>query len=70
MMHTKVCAVSAYTDMNGTDHGYAVWSSSANLDGVTTKGYNGNNKVQTGTIVSDHEALYQTAHNYLQLLAQ
>lgn len=70
MMHTKVCAVSHYTDMNGIDHANAVWSSSTNLDGVTDKGYNGNNKVQTGTIVSDHAALYQTAHNYLQLLGQ
>ena len=70
MMHTKICAVSNYTDMNGKDHGNAVWSSSANLDGVTTEGYNGNNNVQTGTIVSDHKSLYQTARNYLRLLGK
>ncbi|MBO4289354.1 MAG: hypothetical protein J5865_04550, partial [Lachnospiraceae bacterium] len=70
MMHTKICAVSNYTDMNGTDHANAVWSSSANLDGITESGYNGNNKVQTGTIVTNHKSLYQTARNYLRLLGQ
>ena len=70
MMHTKICAVSNYTDMNGTDHEYAVWSSSANIDGVTAEGCNGNNKVQTGSIVSGHRELYEVSRNYLRLISQ
>lgn len=53
MMHTKACAVSAYTDMDGVDHHYAVWTSSANLDGVNANATNGNDKLQTGSIVWD-----------------
>ena len=68
MMHTKLCAVSAYTDMNGTDHRWAVWTSSANLDGVNNNGTNGNNKVQTGSIVSGHADLYRVSVNYLRLM--
>ena len=70
MMHTKLCAVSNYTDMNGVDHANAVWSSSANLDGITPEGYNGNNNIQTGSLVSDHAKLYQVSHNYLTLMKQ
>lgn len=70
MMHTKMCAVSHYRDMNGTDHEYAVWTSSANLDGITSKGYNGNWKLQTGSIVAGHEYIYRVAVNYLALVAE
>ncbi len=69
MMHTKLCAVSHYLDMNGVEHRDAVWTSSTNLDGITAKGYNANYKVQTATIVSDHADLYRTSVNYLRLLA-
>ena len=70
MMHNKMCAVSHYLDMNGVVHKNAVWSSSTNLDGINAAGQNGNWKQQTATIVSDHEALYKTAVNYLRLIPQ
>ncbi len=70
MMHNKMCAVSHYLDMNGVVHKNAVWSSSTNLDGINASGQNANWKQQTATIVSDHEALYKTAVNYLRLIPQ
>ena len=70
MMHNKMCAVSHYLDMNGVEHRNAVFSSSANLDGISSKGYNGNWKLQTATIVSDHADIYRVAMNYLNLLAE
>ena len=70
MMHNKMCTVSHYLDMNGVVHKNAVFSSSANLDGINSKGYNGNWKLQTGTIVSDHEEIYRIAYNYMMLLVE
>ncbi len=70
MMHTKLCAVSHYLDMNGVAHKNAVWTSSANLDGINSKGKNANTRLQTGTIVTNHEAIYRTSVNYLRLMAQ
>lgn len=70
MMHTKLCAVSHYLDMNGVEHKNAVFTSSANLDGITSGAYNGNWKLQTATIVSDHEYIYQVSVNYLNLIAE
>lgn len=68
MMHVKLCAVSHYLDMNGEVHKNAVWTSSSNLDGIQTKGYNANWKLQTATIISDHEQIYNVAVNYLRLM--
>ena len=68
MMHTKLCAVSHYLDMNGVVHKNAVWTSSSNLDGIYGGGYNANWKLQTATIISDHEAIYQISVNYLRLM--
>lgn len=70
MMHTKLCAVSDYIDMNGVEHKNAVWSSSSNLDGIKDDGRNGNSKMQTATIVSDHEKIYRASANYLRLVAE
>lgn len=70
MMHTKMCAVSHYLDMNGVAHKNAVFSSSSNLDGITNKGYNGNYNLQTSTIISDHEAIYRVTKNYLALISE
>jgi len=70
MMHTKLCAVSHYLDMNGEVHRNAVFSSSANLDGIYGSGKNANWKLQTATIVSDHEEIYRTSVNYLRLVAK
>ena len=68
MMHTKLCAVSHYLDMNGVAHKNAVYTSSANLDGINKKGYNGNWALQTATIISDHEEIYNVSVNYLRLI--
>lgn len=68
MMHTKLCAVSHYIDMNGEIHKNAVWTSSSNLDGIKDAGYNANWKLQTATIVSDHEDIYRISVNYLRLM--
>lgn len=68
MMHTKLCAVSHYLDMNGEVHRNAVWTSSSNLDGIYAAGYNANWKLQTATIISDHEYIYRVSVNYLRLM--
>ena len=70
MMHTKLCAVSHYLDKDGVAHKNAVFTSSANLDGINSKGYNGNWALQTATIISDHEGIYNASVNYLRLMAQ
>ena len=57
-------------DMNGVEHKNAVWSSSSNLDGIKDNGNNGNSKMQTATIVSDHEKIYRASANYLRLIAE
>jgi len=68
MMHTKLCAVSHYIDMNGNIHKNAVWTSSSNLDGIYGAGYNANWKLQTATIISDHEDIYRISVNYLRMM--
>lgn len=68
MMHVKVCAVSHYLDMNGKAHSGGVWSSSTNLDGIKDTAVNGNSKLQTATIVSDHAKIYQISRNYIRLM--
>lgn len=70
MMHTKLCAVSHYLDMNGVAHENAVFTSSSNLDGITGQGYNGNYNLQTSTIISDHAEIYRISKNYLDLIAE
>ena len=69
MMHTKMCAVSDYLDMNGVAHQNAVWTSSSNLDGILASGANANNNIQTSTIITNHAELYRVASNYLRLIA-
>lgn len=69
MMHTKMCTVSHYLDMNGKPHEKAVWSSSSNLDGVKSDGRNANWKQQTATIVTNHDELYRISTNYLRLIS-
>ncbi len=68
MMHVKVCAVSHYLDMNGKAHKGGVWSSSTNLDGIKDTAVNGNSKLQTATIISDHAKIYQISANYIRLM--
>ncbi|MBR5271580.1 MAG: hypothetical protein IKV64_05275, partial [Clostridia bacterium] len=70
MMHLKMATASHYLDMNGVAHKNAVFTSTSNLDGIQASGVNGNNKMQVGALVSDHEGLYRTASNYINLLAQ
>lgn len=68
MMHTKLCAVSHYLDINGVEHQNAVWLSSTNLDGINSSGTNGVNKLQTAVLISDHSEIYNVSRNYLNLL--
>lgn len=70
MMHVKVCASSHYLDMNGVEHENAVWMSSVNLDGILPNGLNGNNSMQVGVIISDHEDIYRVSSNYVDLMAR
>ena len=70
MMHAKVCAVSHYLDMNGVTHKNTVWTSCINLDGILPSGANGNNSMQTGVIISDHEDIYRVSSNYVDLMAR
>ena len=70
MMHTKMCAVSHYLDINGKEHRNAVFSSSSNLDGIRSDAANGNWKLQTGSIVSDHAEIYRMTVNYLRLISR
>ncbi len=69
MMHTKMCTVSHYLDMNGVAHKNAVWSSSSNLDGVKADGQNANWKLQTASLVTNHDDLYRVSTNYLRLIS-
>lgn len=68
MEHVKVCAVSHYLDKNGKAHKGGVWSSSTNLDGIKDTAVNGNSKLQTATIISDHAKIYQISKNYIRLM--
>ena len=70
MMHLKMATASHYLDMNGVAHKNAVFTSTSNLDGINSNATNGNNKMQSGALVSDHEGLYRTAANYINLLAE
>lgn len=69
MMHVKSCTVSHYRDKDGVDHGAGVWLSSTNLDGIDYRGSNGNNGVQTGVIISDHEEIRNVVANYAKLMS-
>ncbi len=69
MMHTKMCTVSHYLDMNGVAHRNAVWSSSSNLDGVKADGQNANWKLQTALLITNHDEMYRVATNYLRLIS-
>lgn len=69
MMHTKMCTVSHYLDMNGKAHEKAVWSSSSNLDGVKSDGRNANWKQQTASTITNHDELYRVSVNYLKLIS-
>lgn len=70
MMHNKTCTVSNYIDMNGVEHGAATWFGSTNLDGISESGANGNDGIQTGVIVSDHEVIRKVTYNYTELMSQ
>lgn len=68
MMHLKLCTVSNYIDNSGVEHGTAVWMGSINLDGVDYRGINGNNSIQTGLVITDHDELYRVLYNYVNIL--
>ena len=68
MMHNKTCTVSHYIDKHGVEHGGTTWVSSTNLDGINVLGANGNDNLQTGVIISDHEEIRQATVNYTSLM--
>ena len=69
MMHVKICSVSNYLDSDNVERENAVFFSSINLDSLSYTGINyGNNGMQTGCIVSNHEMIYNTTHNYVRLM--
>lgn len=68
MMHLKLCTVSNYIDNDGVEHGTAVWMGSINLDGIDYRGINGNNSIQTGIVITDHDEIYRVLYNYVDML--
>ena len=68
MMHLKTCTVSNYIDNNGVEHGAAVWIGSINLDGIDMYGSNGNDSIQTGALISDHEEIRRVIVNLTNIL--
>ncbi|MBO5339089.1 MAG: hypothetical protein J6A96_05250 [Clostridia bacterium] len=70
MQHVKHAAVSHYLATDGTEHSSAVFYSTANLDENDYLGRNGNSFSQSGVIISDHDELYRTNHNYIMLMAK
>ena len=69
MMHAKICAVSHYIDYLGSEHKSAIFLTSSNIDANDYLGRNGNGWSQTGTIVSDHDALYLVCKNYIDFIS-
>ncbi len=70
MMHVKSCTVSNYIDNDGVEHGGSVWLGSTNLDGISYLGSNGNDCLQTGVIISDHEEIRTCVYNYVRLMSE
>lgn len=70
MMHLKSSSVSNYRDVDGVDHGCALWLGSTNVDGIDYRGYNGNNNTQSAVIVTDHNQMRNVLWNYTKLIAE
>ena len=70
MHHLKSFSVSHYLATDGSEHGSAVFFSSANLDENDYIGRNGNSYSQSGVIVSDHDELFRVHYNYNKLLTK
>ncbi len=68
MMHVKSCTVSNYIDKDGKECGPAVWLGSTNVDGINCYGHNGNNSLQTGIIITNHEQIRRAIYNYTLLM--
>ncbi|MCM1404412.1 MAG: hypothetical protein NC133_02845 [Prevotella sp.] len=69
MLHVKSCTVSHYLDSQGVEHGGSVWLSSTNIDGIHSSGANGNDGIQTGVILSDHQKIRDVIYNYTRMMA-
>lgn len=69
MMHVKSCTVTHYLDFNGVEHEAGVWLGSINIDGIDSDGSNGNNGVQTGVIITGHEAIRRVVYNYTAIMS-
>ena len=70
MHHIKTCLASNYIDKDGVEREYGVFFTSANLDENDYLGRNGNNGMQTGVIVTGHEAVYRVTKNYCDVIAK
>lgn len=70
MQHVKTCTVSHYLATDGTEHTNGVFYTSANLDDINYLGRNGNNRAQSGIILTGHEEIYQATVNYVKLMYQ
>lgn len=68
MMHTKMCAVSSYRDYLGNDYSSGVFITSSNLDDNDYLGRNGNTGTQSGIVISNHDEIWNVAHNYVNKL--
>lgn len=70
MQHVKSCTVSHYLATDGSEHTGGVFFTSANLDEISYLGRNGNNRAQSGVILSDHDDIYRVTLNYIKLMYQ
>ena len=70
MHHIKTCLASNYVDKDGVEHGSGVFFTSANLDENDYLGRNGNNGMQTGVIVTEHDDIYRVTKNYLDTIVR
>jgi|GEM_PF-1647812 len=66
MYHIKCLAAEHYLDDEDQPHDYALFTSSANLDGINKNGSAGNTGSQTGLLVLNHEYLYLAARNFIK----
>ena len=70
MHHIKTCLASNYIDKDGVERGPGVFFTSANLDENDYLGRNGHNGMQTGVILSGHDAIYRVTKNYLDTIVR
>ena len=70
MHHIKCLLASKYLDKDGVARENGVFFTSANLDENDYLGRNGNNGLQTGVIVTNHDDIYRVTKNYLDTIVK